>query len=891
VGDIFDIITAPFDAVTDLLPDPLSDALKVIFPLQVVDDILLSKAADTFGFPTGKDQILPFVSRQQEEAIKQGAFQAFAMLAVLAPIMGKMDGTIGEIGKNLTGITKQIDGMGKDFVGVIANAISPHSERQAAALTDLFKIVSSKIAPKLGLSTTKSAVQKQAMRSFIRDGMVSPRYGAFRRSSFDEILDQIPSDERQEIEAERAKIAGAAGADTLTGGTEKDDVSEPGAMEAVAAVIGHGWNKFLSAIPDWAQEVVKAEIAGTLPTLFAKHEAAAQLLALVREKIESTFGSIGQQILEGSTGPLDTIGPIQPGGHAPVAREMLGRAFGLGHEAHLLSSLAEVLHPIKHLGLPQIAALMADMAGFKEIVQADRGTRIKVALQRPAEYHANMIHRTRLLAPAEAQDLVQKRLLTVAAYKESLRYQGFDEDAVESLGSAVWLDPNLRTIGMVLDDSEVDPSWLRDKLNRTGLEDADVDLWEGALQRRAVRTFRHAYLNTVTDNYRDGFMDASSLESELLRLGVTAPARELIVARANLERHRTLAAALLKAAQESVDNREITVDEYRAVLAGLGMEPDFAAAAAALAEAKLTGKTMQKEQANLDKLLNQDRAARIQLAQESFRRYLIEPDEMRIMLEGIGVEPDFAQAIVSLAAIKREPVPKQPATFTPAAQAEVANKALEEAAIQSFRKGLIDEKTLEDALTNAQADVLGRVALALGDEPSIFTGLNPQLAKIKATVAREKARRVPTPKDFLVFPAPDTRPTQIQTEAALALFRNEKLDEAGLRVRLKEIGHSPAMIEALVSRELARTPLPKEPAPAKPPALTAEEKRRIKLAEDIAKQLFRSGVLDRDGAENLMVNGGVEPLTAQLLMDLEDARAEAKAASATAPDFGLEGNA
>lgn len=791
--------------------------------------------------------------------------------------------------------------------------IAPTSEA-AHALAELNTLVH---MPRQLSASDRSAAglraHRQATRSAIRNDLIPRDYGAFRRSSFPELLEGLTPEQQAEIEASR-QAPRRGDVDPEAAPTEPTAwASEPPAGELHAMVTGHAANKLgahfenlnsamiadvggnISGLTDTINKVVDEQrrwifdmlaplIRAAMETTF---ETAQSVSSLIAPLFTEQAGKILKAVLE----PLGRQQEVKPGDEVILAKELLGVAFDLGHEAHMTAALAELIMPLKHLGFPQLSAFMVDMAGFKEISSAEIGQHIEQAIKRPSKYTAGKKYRSFIPDPREAEALVLERRLAVEDYAEILRFHGYSEQMVQTKVEAVWIEPRTREVISLIDDTDVDSEWLERKLTEAGLEELDVLKWKEAAERRQVKTYRQQLAGSLVAMYRDGWLSREEFDSNLELEGFGAQPRRLLWARASLERVRELRQLQYTSAERRAKDGMIGLAEFRAECAAIGMDQEVIEQKAVWIEAEVSRSIFRAEGSDIVSLVRDDQAARIKLAQESFTRGLLTEAELASHLGALGVKAETAQAMARLAAVKREPVPKLPVVLSEEAQLQKLNRAIEEAALQAFRKGVIQEDTLGAVLAGTLQSGLDQLPAVLGAAVQNTFNLVGIDAEVAAVVAREAARRRPTPRQFLLQDQTDKVAQGLQVEAALAEYRTGKISIEVLRAKLQGLGLAPAVVEGFIARELARQKTAAPAGDGATAALDPEARRRQRLAEQMAKELFKAGQITRREAEDFLVGEGLDPLTVQALMDLEEVRDEirqekeaAKAAAGSAAD-------
>lgn len=629
----------------------------------------------------------------------------------------------------------------------------------------------------------------------------------------------------------------------------------PSVAEITASVQAWGAREITGAVKFLNDNVWPGLVRILDPLLTAGSELLETLGTATSDLFKSTFGAATAGLLTHVTRRLEALGPIAPGDQRAVSAELLGDAFGLGIAAHATAWIAESVYFTKHLGLPQFAAFMVDLAGFQAIARAEIGAHIDAGIGAPARYHANSIYRSRMPDLNSAIDQASRRYLPLQDLEHVIRWHGLPQWAEDATLRAMWTDPNLNAIGRLLDDSEPDEAWLVKKLRSAGLEDEDVDRAHDQLLRNATKSLRQAYLSSIVIAYREGLMSDAELDGEMELLGMGDLGRSLVLKRARLERRRDLLNDQVRAFKALADDQIMSLSDYRLALVGLGLDADRADVLVAQVDAKIRGRIAVQVDARIEKELRDLQGLRARQAAESFARGLLTQAELQTLLVQIGFDPEQAQAFAALEAVKVAPLPRRPAQLTAAAQREIEDQIIESTILDSLRRQLISTDGARSALR----------ALGLPDR------------EIDAKIQRELILRAPAPTRIPIESPVVVRTRQLQTEAAIAEFREGKIQLPALRAKLQGLGYPSDVVQGFLDRESARLPLPVPPAPPAPPALTAEQRRLQSITESTVKELLKQGILTAGQAVSFLVNAGIARPVAQAIVDLEEIRREGRA--------------
>lgn len=651
---------------------------------------------------------------------------------------------------------------------------------------------------------------------------------------------------RERVRADRARLPAPAGAIVGFEGMS----GQVAATETHAMVTGKGLQGVWQSVAGIPNAMIEALVESLGRLLMAGIETGKEFLDVVRDAAESVFGGPAQKMLTSVKDRLEPLGPIFPGQQSPVAQKVLGDALLLGLGAHGLALGFEFLSPLKHMGAPQMAALMVDLAGFAPVVRAQISPVIRAGIETPATFEAQEQFRTNIPPEFVAGIMFQKRDITEADFRQILAWHGFSEGLIEPIVKGSFTEPRLFDIQRVVDDTFVDEAWLRLKILRAGYDDTDVELITDALLRNATRGIRIGFQKELQTAFARGIIDRSTLEAEIDRLDVGPEGRDFMIRTSQLQRAREDMEDLEKVFRGQAEEAIISIDDYRTIIQGLGFDQERIDVLTAIVDTKIRRRAIREERADIKRVIRDDQRTRIRLAQESFRRGLLTEIALRDTLVVLGVDQSLATAMAALEAIKREPVPRRPAPLTPQRQKEKEDKIIRNTALLAFRKDQISEAALLGVLLSTELPI----------------------REAEALVTRELARKAPTPEALAREPREVVEVRRIRTQAIIAEFREEKIDLQSLRSQLVEAGHSEAVAAAFVEREEARIPLPTPTAA--PPEVTepAESRQARRIRTTAAVTVFRQGGITPSQLNAILLDLGNAPEVAAATVQLESVR-------------------
>ncbi len=463
------------------------------------------------------------------------------------------------------------------------------------------------------------------------------------------------------------------------------------------------------------------------------------LLETITKSLVCIFQTILQPVIEAGSKTADVIfrpvtttivgalndifaqlGEADPNRVTEVGGTVLAKAIELGMAAHGLAVIAEAAYPTKNLGLPQIAAFLVDVSGFKVVGDAVVGEQIRAVLRQPMHYRSNFLHRPNLPELRDAMQAWRKLAFSDADFARLVRFHGYPDTFIPFFEQVATLEPRVRELALVFDDVETDESWLTRALQRAGYRGDDVDKLHRGIAARANKTFRQNLIAELISQITDGLHDIVWLRENLRAQGLRPQTITLITTHAQLKLTREHTKELAQVWQTKAEQEVITVLEYRVALIGLGFTTSVVSAKVALVDAKLRGKVVKQEKAQIESVVRKVQAERSQQAIQLFRRGILSEDQLHAVLAGLGFVEAQARALVDLESAKRLP-----------AHAGVTNTA-EQATLRKVLAARVDAVVLLLRHERIDADQAFASLVALGLDPELAAAeVEKELARLK----------------------------------------------------------------------------------------------------------------------------------------------------------------
>ncbi len=591
---------------------------------------------------------------------------------------------------------------------------------------------------------------------------------------------------------------------------------------AVTALSLAAATEFAKIAKTWGHDVAAGARtcwASTAADLFAQIAGAAVplTLSIAGEKfdpIRQAQNALMERVFEEIWNAPELRSPIGPDGAIGVATALFRKAFQLGQLAHLLSVLAETVTPLKTLGLGQVAAFLADMAGFAKIGGAMMGSIESQALARPWGYQLNARTLTNRPNAGQLGALASDQAITRQQYVAEMAYQGYASTWAEELYDTAFRALAPRQLQMMAEAGIADDAYFDRELVHSGLRPETIALVKEQLRLAALGELKPVGDALARKRYREGLTSEADLSTELIALGYRGIKLSRATALARLDLDTELVLERIKIIQSRFLEEEITAAQLLEQLKSLGLTDERAVVIQAQTVARF-------------------RPAKVPDRLPNLRERLITTYLSQIEA-GIKDKSTVLSLVLGLGYTAQE-----------------ADLALQEAG-ETFQA-----RRIEDRIKVAIESYIDK-ELTLEQLRARLLDLKISTDRVNDEVELARLRAQPTPR----APTPDEIP-QLTTAQVLAAFRADLLTEAQVRAELAERLYQPADIDVIIAIERA-----KEPAPAA---------AKIKAAtETQLKSFLAAGLISVDEFLDGLTRLGYDQLTARRILELEAIKAEAR---------------
>jgi len=227
------------------------------------------------------------------------------------------------------------------------------------------------------------------------------------------------------------------------------------------------------------------------------------------------FGTIADFFLDVVEKPLLLAKDVRPGDEEKYSRKAYQAAFIAGEIAHALGALAEIIHPLKTMGLDKMAAAMVDLADFGSVSKARIGPLLDTHITIPARYAAMAKARPVLPDQGRLNELLARRLITEDQWTKNVPYSGIAPDWENPMQETAYraVQPFILAggLGVIVEDKAP----LVELLRFGGYREKDIPTLLTAMENRTLNTLRNAVITEAVTLTTDGLYSDAELASLL----------------------------------------------------------------------------------------------------------------------------------------------------------------------------------------------------------------------------------------------------------------------------------------------------------------------------------------------------------------------------------------
>jgi len=369
--------------------------------------------------------------------------------------------------------------------------------------------------------------------------------------------------------------------------------------------------------------------------------------------VKGKFEDILRRTNDGILKLLDKFGQMTPEKALMAAVDLYGFAFSMGLAAHLTATAIELMHPLKYMGIQQIPAMFADLAGFSRIAFATMGVVTSVALAQPMRYL--MQDKFRPVQPDERllREMAVKPDITIEQFRRGMAYLGYSQQWISAIEKTMYHEPRYFELKMMSEDEAAAEKWLFTKCRRAGFTEDDARIMVSSFIKSAARTQRQDYYRQAFYLYKEGFITREKFENLLAALELRPEAIDFARRAAELAYMLDYTRDMLSYYTDSYLKDIIDEDELLVSLVGLGLEPKRAWLYTAKAKVRKRPKPRHPVTTDKAQSLSRLQQKYVYLYSTQYRKGLISAETFLANLLKLGISADLAEVTVEIEKAKK----------------------------------------------------------------------------------------------------------------------------------------------------------------------------------------------------------------------------------------------
>jgi len=440
--------------------------------------------------------------------------------------------------------------------------------------------------------------------------------------------------------------------------------------------------------------------------------------ASMSEKLPGVLGTLGsivrplqeflnEQLLGARNAIYQLIVPAIPVSYEQVgasAMSAYGTAFGLGLAAHGVAVAADLIHPLKATGLPQLSAFLADMAGFGAIAKQTWYEDLGNFLGTPYKHYSLRYFRPTLPKERDLMELYAKGLMLEDDFDAALGYHGYRDEWIRTWKLDPWRHPRIYDLSMMLTDATMNTADIYRNLRGAEYSPEDADVLTRQVLKKSLSTYLSAYRSQLMRLYELGYVSSDQFDDLIQPLGLSSEALFLAKRTARfsfIEEYTNLSMNMMK---DAYDKDLMDAADLETALAGLGLVPEKRDIVLAAAKVKKSGRVAAEEKAQIKAQIRKQQTLLVDTYVLAYRAGTIDDGELLAALQYAGLSDDMAVLTVGLERQKKLLEATRKKTSTKDSLARDTLLKLQAGYIALFEKDLIDLATLEIDLRNLGLD-------------------------------------------------------------------------------------------------------------------------------------------------------------------------------------------
>jgi hypothetical protein len=367
----------------------------------------------------------------------------------------------------------------------------------------------------------------------------------------------------------------------------------------------------------------------------------------------TVFGGLIQEMLKAHKEIIGKFKNVKPGEEQQAATDLLTEAVEFGAGAHIGAVLGEAVYPTKTLGMPQIAALLSQLAGFHEIMRGIINPEVTQAISIPHRYAVNQTARAIQPSLGEAGHLYARRIIDAGQHASLAAMAGISTDYEAQMRRLSYRPIQPRALVTALADVPFPKDKLREILEDNGFSDSHVNFMLDAFEYNSTKNVRNAYITAAETAYGRGVISDDELDQIITDAGWSDVARDLVKKRVLLARRTELAHEVETQVTQLVAAGLMDAETGVQQIEASGVQEWLARLKVTLAETKATLQAARRAASEERKLEISRQRNLTRAAIAEYERGVIDELGLTSALTLLGLDPTLIASIVAVQSAAR----------------------------------------------------------------------------------------------------------------------------------------------------------------------------------------------------------------------------------------------
>ena len=368
---------------------------------------------------------------------------------------------------------------------------------------------------------------------------------------------------------------------------------------------------------------------------------------------DDLFGPPVRGFLDAHKNEIAKLGIVRPGSELEGANALLTEATTFGVGAHYAAVLGETIYPTKTLGFPQLAAMLATLSGYEEIVKGLVGSEVAALITTPHRYAINAQARSLLPGLSAALGMRARGIIDDATRDSLVAFNGLSPDHAADEQTAAYHGYSPRALLRVIESGLFTQDEIHDELTFSGMRPASQARLLKAAPYLATQPYRSELRNSLHAAAVAGLLSDKELTDQVDAAESNMDRDNLILARLRLDKRLGAVKELENAYSIQYIGHLIDLPTYQSYLDGLGLASDTVNNLMAVAEAKSNAAIERQLEAEERALERQTKSDLRKAAIRNFKNGTIDAAALSAALVATGLSPLQTAAWTNLASLEQ----------------------------------------------------------------------------------------------------------------------------------------------------------------------------------------------------------------------------------------------